>query len=77
MVAAVKPAEIFQFFADALPQAAATGRSQNHFVDQVQSDYGKELLKLVIDQLKAQGDVMISDQARKQFAEADQSESGR
>jgi hypothetical protein len=74
MVAAVKPAEKFDYFADALPQAVATGRSQNQFVDQVQLEYGKELLKLVIDQLRLQGDVTISDQARKQFAEADQTQ---
>jgi hypothetical protein len=74
MVAAVKPAEMFHYFADVLPQAAASGRAQNQFVDQVQSEYGKELLKLVIEQLRAQAEVAISDQARKQFAEADQTQ---
>ena len=60
------------------PGGVATGRSQNHFVDQVQSDYGKELLKLVIDQSAAAGRRdRISEQALKQFAEADQSEGGR
>jgi hypothetical protein len=72
LVTDVKPAEIFNYFENVLPHAAQTGRGQNKFVDQVQSDYGRELLRLTLEHLKSQADVFISDAARKQFADAEQ-----
>jgi hypothetical protein len=74
MVSAVRPAQMFHYFENVLPQAIATGRAQNLFVDQVQTEYGKELLKLTLDRLRMEAKVEISDLARKQFAEAEQAQ---
>jgi hypothetical protein len=70
LVTQVSDAQMFHYFENVLPQAAATGRAQNHFVDQVQGEYGKELMRLTLDQMR--GSAVISDAAKKQFAESEQ-----
>jgi hypothetical protein len=72
MVTDVNEPEMFHYFADVLPQATLTGTARNTFVDQVQGEYGKQLLKATLEQLRAQGEVNISKQARDQFASSDQ-----
>ena len=74
MVTDVKPAEMFNYFENVMPQAAATGRGQNRFVDQVQTEYGRELLRQTLEYLRTQADVLVSDSARKQFAETEQAQ---
>jgi hypothetical protein len=72
MVTDVNEPEMFHYFADVLPQASITGSARNTFVDQVQTEYGKQLLKATLEQLRAQGEVNISKQARDQFASSEQ-----
>jgi hypothetical protein len=71
MVTKVSEPEMFHYFETVLPQAVP-GKSQNMFIDQVQIDYGKNLLKTSMEQLRLQAEVFISDEARKAFADSDQ-----
>jgi len=69
LVHAAEPSNYGYMIGDLLPQGLGKDSSQYPFVDQVQQDFSKELLRLVSQQLRSQAEVEITDQARKQFAD--------
>src|SRR5439155_7614509 len=70
LVTNVKEPNPFDYYAAVLPQALGRDNAQNTFVDQVQAEYGKEFLRVMVEQMREQGGVWISDSARKQFEES-------
>src|SRR5262249_27325193 len=66
ITSAVEPTS-YSYYGDVLPRALGRAGSQNKFVAQVQEEYGKEFLRLLSQQLRQQGEVTVSDNAKKQF----------
>jgi hypothetical protein len=69
VVDAVQPSMYGYLTHDLMPQLSSKESSQFAFADQVQKDYGKELLRMLSQQMRSQADVEISEQGRKQFAD--------
>src|SRR5205807_421601 len=72
VVGYVEPSNYGYLIGDFTPQALSKDTSQFAFADQVQHDAGKELFRLVVQQLRSRAEVEISEQARKQFADEPQ-----
>ena len=69
LVTNVKEPNPFDYFAAVLPQALGKDTAHNTFVDQVQAEYGKEFLRVTVEQMREQAGVQISEPARKQWLE--------
>jgi hypothetical protein len=69
VVDAVQPSMYDYMVHDLMPQLSSKDSSQFAFADQVQKDFGKELLRMLSQQMRSQAEVDISDQGRKQFAD--------
>jgi hypothetical protein len=69
VVDAVQPSAYGYLLQDLTPQLAGRDNSQFAFAEQVQQDFGKELVRILTQQMRSQADVDVSEQGRKQFAD--------
>ena len=65
LVTNVKEPNPFDYFAAVLPQALGKDTAHNTFVDQVQAEYGKEFLRVMVEQMRDEAGVALSDSAKK------------